>query len=106
MVFFNIIWAVALYMVNLVTIYIIIWFIKDKIKMQKRIEELQSQNMLLMLKMRQYTISRRNFDNKKANSDDLIDAVKFAMIQAHPDNPNGNKDRFIRYRKLYDYLKE
>ena len=106
MVFFNIIWAVALCMVNLVTIYIIIWFIKDKIKMQKRIEELQSQNMLLMLKMRQYTISRRNFDNKKANSDDLIDAVKFAMIQAHPDNPNGNKDRFIRYRKLYDYLKE
>ena len=59
-----------------------------------------------MLKMRQYTITRRNFDNKKTNSDDLIDAVKFAMIQAHPDNPNGNKDRFIRYRKLYDYLKE
>lgn len=34
----------------------------------------------------------------------LKEAVKFAMLQAHPDNPNGSKEKFIRYKDLYDSL--
>lgn len=45
---------------------------------------------------------------KRANqaSPEVIEAVKFAMMQAHPDNPNGDHDKFIKYRKLYEQLKE
>lgn len=34
----------------------------------------------------------------------LKEAVKFAMLQAHPDNPNGSKEKFIKYRDLYNNL--
>ena len=34
----------------------------------------------------------------------LKEAIKFAMLQAHPDNPNGDKDKFIKYRNLYNNL--
>ena len=35
---------------------------------------------------------------------DIVDAVKYAMIHSHPDN-GGNKDDFIKYMKVYKNLK-
>ena len=55
--------------------------------------------------LNQYSLTRRHFNTRPEYSDDFIDAIKFAMTQAHPDNPNGDKDRFIRYRRLYEHLK-
>lgn len=45
--------------------------------------------------------------NSYSNSDqkDIAEAVKFAMLQAHPDNPNGSHERFIKYKELYDRIK-
>lgn len=49
--------------------------------------------------------SKLNFS--KINIDeDLKRAVKFAMIQAHPDKGNTkNTDDFIKFKELYDKLK-
>ena len=102
MIVLKLIGAIAPYVAM---IYIIYWFIKDKIKTQKRIHELESENFMLLFKINQYTIIRRRFNTRPENSEELVDAVKFAMTQAHPDNPNGDKDRFIRYRRLYEHLK-
>lgn len=45
----------------------------------------------------------RNKNNTKINAtDDLKEAVKFAMIQAHPDKGVcKDSDTFIKFRKLY-----
>lgn len=37
-------------------------------------------------------------------SEDVIEAVKFAMIHAHPDN-GGDPNTFIKYKNLYDKIK-
>lgn len=39
------------------------------------------------------------------NQKDIAEAVRFAMLQAHPDNPNGSHERFIKYKELYDRIK-
>ena len=102
MIVLKLIGAIAPY---LAMSYIIYWFIKDKIKTQKLIENLHTENVMLRFKLNQYALTRRRFNTRPENSEELVDAVKFAMTQAHPDNPNGNKDRFIRYRRLYEHLK-
>lgn len=38
------------------------------------------------------------------NRKEIKDALRFAMLQAHPDNPNGTHEKFIRYKQLYDKL--
>ena len=86
-------------------IFLICKFCKDKIKMRERIKNLEVENIILIWKLNQYSLTRRHFNTRPEYSDDFIDAIKFAMTQAHPDNPNGDKDRFIRYRKLYEHLK-
>lgn len=40
----------------------------------------------------------------KSYSEDVIEAVKFAMIHSHPDN-GGDPDTFIKYKNLYDKIK-
>ena len=102
MIVLKLIGAIAPYVAMISIIY---WFIKDKLKTQKRIHELDSENLLLLSTANQYIITRRRFNTRPENSAELVDAVKFAMTQAHPDNPNGDKDRFIRYRRLYEHLK-
>ena len=37
-------------------------------------------------------------------SEDVIEAVKFAMIHSHPDN-GGDPNTFIKYKNLYDKIK-
>ena len=45
-----------------------------------------------------------NHKNSDISTKDIKEAIRFAMLQAHPDNPNGNKERFIKYKNLYDNL--
>lgn len=61
-------------------------------------------------------INRLELENKKlkmnqcnnasdiSNKKDIKEALKFAMLQAHPDNPNGSNEKFIKYKSLYDRL--
>lgn len=42
----------------------------------------------------------------KAVTTKCKEAVKFAMICSHPDEPRGNEKRFMEYKLLYDYIKE
>lgn len=37
---------------------------------------------------------------------EVLDAIKFAMKSAHPDNIGGSPEKFIKYRDLYNKLKE
>jgi hypothetical protein len=37
--------------------------------------------------------------------EELVSAVKYAMKAAHPDNPNGNQEDFIKFRNLYNKIK-
>lgn len=75
----------------------------------KENEKLVKNRMKNSEKMFEY-IDRLRIKNKILESEEIIDKkelkeiIKFAMLQAHPDNPKGNKDKFIRYKELYDKL--
>ena len=75
----------------------------------KENEKLVKNRMKNSKKMFEY-IDRLRIKNKILESEEIIDKkelkeiIKFAMLQAHPDNLNGNKDKFIRYKELYDKL--
>lgn len=36
---------------------------------------------------------------------DVIDAVKYAMVKAHPDN-GGKQDDFVKFKHIYEKIKE
>lgn len=75
----------------------------------KENEKLVKNRMKNSEKMFEY-IDRLRIKNKILESEEIVDKkelkeiIKFAMLQAHPDNPKGNKDKFIRYKELYDKL--
>lgn len=55
----------------------------------------------------EYKEQYEKLKNKKANgivftSKEAKEMIKFAMIQAHPDKPNGSNERFVRYREIYE----
>ena len=89
-------------------IYIIFKFIKERDELEEDIRYLKDENLILKYKLEQYTTTPLSHKTKlkyNKNDNDLLDAVKFAMAKAHPDNPDGSKDRFIKYRKIYEQLK-
>lgn len=43
-------------------------------------------------------------NNNEVSSPEVLEAVKFAMQKAHPDN-GGDTVRFIKYRNLYEKMK-
>lgn len=45
-----------------------------------------------------------NFCNSQVNSQEVIEAVKYAMKKSHPDNV-GNAEDFKKYRELYNRIK-
>ena len=55
-----------------------------------------------------YKLSRlnKNSNIRKRNeqNNEIEEAVKFAMIHAHPDN-GGDTQKFIKFRKLYEEIK-
>lgn len=60
----------------------------------KQIDQLKSQIQSLKKQM-----------NQKVTPQVPLDLVKFAMVQAHPDKPNGSQERFVRYNQIYKQLK-
>lgn len=45
-------------------------------------------------------------NNKAIYNKDVIDAIRFAMIQSHPDKGIcSNNDNFIKFRRLYNKIK-
>lgn len=86
----------------------------DKKELQSKVMSLKSQ-----LDMANYIINQNNkvidemarnvekfnkFTNTKSNiSKDEIDAVRYTMKYAHPDN-GGNAENFIRFKKCYEEL--
>lgn len=55
-----------------------------------------------------YKLSRlnknSNMRNRNERNNEIEEAVKFAMIHAHPDN-GGDTQKFIKFRKLYEEIK-
>lgn len=89
----------------------LILIVRQNMKMQKRIREKDSDIRILISHAHalEGEVRRLNsFYYKNRNekiSPEIIEAVKFAMAQAHPDKPNGSNEKFIKYRKIYDNIK-
>lgn len=69
-----------------------------KAELLRKNEEIQSRNMYIS--SLKYQLMTRTSSSSIYSSDDIKDAVKFAMIHSHPDN-GGTQEDFIKYRKLY-----
>jgi regulator of replication initiation timing len=52
------------------------------------------------------TLEIENKKLREVTNEEVIDAVRYAMKAAHPDNPNGNIEDFIKYRELYNKICE
>lgn len=64
-------------------------------------------NKVLECEMYKTAIQELKYNERKYNYDkEILDAVKFAMKSAHPDNIGGSQEKFIKYRNLYNKLKE
>ena len=79
----------------------------NKIILEKD-EEIKSRDRTIaylrnMMNLNVYTY-RNLHPTSKSYSEDIIEAVKFAMIHSHPDN-GGDPTTFIKYKNLYDKIK-
>ena len=95
-------------MINVYMIFITVFFIGilfkyinqcklNRIK-QDRIDELTGTLRIYMI---QNEVLERQLNRKTNNINcEVVEAVRYAMIHAHPDN-GGDSDTFIKYRKLY-----
>lgn len=92
--------------------YVMIITVHHSIKTNTELEKIKSDNVILCMeveRLRHLLNCQTHHDNyhSKSNSkvsSEIIDAVKFAMIKAHPDNPGGSSERFIKYKKIYDEI--
>lgn len=71
-------------------------------------EILKIYNYIDMLELENEILKNNQYDNASdiSNKKEIKEALKFAMLQAHPDNPNGSNEKFIKYKELYDKLQE
>lgn len=77
--------------------------LKDRLKTsENHIDWLDHSNKLLHLKLKMY--KERYYTNNPEFTDDIKDAVKYAMKYAHPDN-GGSSEDFQKFRKLYESMK-
>lgn len=74
--------------------------IKEGFCKSSYIRKLEMENKRLR-RMQYSTCNCKNFNVSTKN---IKEAIRFAMSQAHPDNPNGSNERFIKYKELYDNL--
>lgn len=88
--------------------------IMESSESNKEVENLKSRNAELLMENMQLKslvgAYRNAFGNgfhgtnsKKPISKDMVDAVRYAMKHAHPDN-GGNAEDFIRFQKCYEEL--
>lgn len=76
-------------------------------KLEDKNKELDQKNTELLMRLAFQQTTRFKVDTRpKSNYDkDVVEAVRFAMLQSHPDQPNGNHDKFIKYKNLYEQMK-
>lgn len=80
---------------------------KRNTKLSHQVKEKDHQILPLKMRISQLLLSKNvTCQISKQMSPDLIEAVKFAMTQAHPDNPNGDNEKFIRFHKVYENIKD
>lgn len=79
----------------------------ENLNLRKDIEDLTIENR----KLRDALIDAQrsyyeNNQSQKIYSEEIVEAVKKAMIYSHPDKGNcSTSDDFIKYKKIYDNLK-
>lgn len=92
----------ALIAMLIVSIAINIWmaiWIREEKEMSKMVSECYIRNIAYWRKM----CMKREM--KVSSQKDLMEAAKYAMTRAHPDN-GGKKEDFIKYRDIYQRVKE
>ena len=78
-------------------------YLEQLIKRQIKIDEMRIENN--NLKNHIYMLESKSNINNIKYSDDIKEAVKYAMVCAHPDN-GGDNNTFIKYRKLYQSIND
>lgn len=68
--------------------------------LKSKIKNLEYENRLL----KSYENYYQNHTHSKSNSDEVKEAVRYAMKKSHPDNGGTTKD-FDKFRKLYNSIK-
>ena len=58
-------------------------------------------NMTCMYKEVSYLLQK---PQNKSSNNEIKEAVRFAMVQAHPDNQNGDIEKFLKFKNIYDSL--
>lgn len=106
--------ACIIYFAGIISIYIFYTQQLNKQKEQLQIKDnqinrlikafdtLYNQNKFLNLKLDMY--KDRYYTNNPEFTDDIKDAVKYAMKCTHPDN-GGKSEDFQRFRRLYESMK-
>ena len=61
-------------------------------------------NELNSLRMKDFIYKKTNIYKYETNNPKVLEAVKYAMKKAHPDN-GGNAEDFKKFRDLYDSMK-
>lgn len=79
----------------------------EKKKRELKYELYKQHNDFIMLRaiLQDYEIYHDKMTDQIKVSKDIVDAVKVAMKASHPDN-NGKAEDFIKYKSLYEQLKE
>lgn len=76
---------------------------KERIERSRDRWELYYKGCIQKLENRVDELMKQKISNKPIVSSETIQAVKYAMKHAHPDN-GGNTDDFIRFQKCYEEL--
>ena len=95
----------------LIMFSIMISFAMDNVKLRMDIKKKQEEGLILCMEIERLRhllncqTYHDNFHNKSGKvSPEMAEAIRFAMTKAHPDNPGGSHERFIKYKELYDSL--
>lgn len=90
---------------------IMVSFALNNAKLRIDLDKRMNENIMLCMEIERLRhlerLTKYQNSSRKNNftaSSDVIEAVKFAMTKAHPDNPGGSNERFIKYKELYDSL--
>ena len=89
-------------------------FAMDNVKLRMDIQKKREEGLMLCMEIERlrhllncqtyHNDFHRNKSSNNKISPEMVEAVKFAMTKAHPDNPGGSDERFIKYKKLYDEI--
>lgn len=64
-------------------------------------EQFQQAQSSIQYWYNQYEIAKNSKQSSTSLDRNVKEALRFAMIQSHPDKPNGSNELFIKYRETY-----